>query len=144
MKKILFLRTALSVAVSLSLLFLICTPAYAAKNITEAQAKKIALKDAGLKEKEVILLKLELTDGSENSETAKETADEGASQDVPETAAEDGSDAVTIEEPRYVIEFYHNGTLYEYAIDYASGDILSTVLDTEFFLNPGALPSSMP
>jgi hypothetical protein len=144
MKKTLFLRTALSVAVSLSLLFLICTPAYAAKNITEAQAKKIALKDAGLKEKEVILLKVELTDGSENSETAKETADEGASQDVPETAAEDGSDAVTIEEPRYVIEFYHNGTLYEYAIDYASGDILSTVLDTEFFLNPGALPSSMP
>ena len=144
MKKTLFLRTALSVAVSLSLLFLICTPAYAAKNITEAQAKKIALKDAGLKEKEVILLKLELTDGSENSETAKETADEGASQDVPEAAAEDGSDAVTIEEPRYVIEFYHNGTLYEYAIDYASGDILSTVLDTEFFLNPGALPSSMP
>ena len=164
MKKTLFLRTALSIAVSLSLMLLICMPAYAAKNITEAQAKKIALKDAGLKEKEVILLRLELTGGnedsedkevaaenpdadqtaSEDSEAAKEVADERASKDAPEEGTDDGSDAVTIEEPRYMIEFYHNGTLYEYAIDYASGDILSTVLDTEFFLNPGALPSSMP
>ncbi len=151
MKKTLFLRAALSVAVSLSLMLLICMPAYAATNITEAQAKKIALKDAGLKEKEVIILRLEITDGTEeeeeiaeDSEDSEEITVEVVSEDASEEKTDDDSDAVTIEEPRYMIEFYHNGTLYEYAIDYATGEILATVLDTEFFLNPGALPSSMP
>ncbi len=155
MKKTLFFKAALAVAVSFSFLILMCMPAYAAQNITETQAKKIALKDAGVKEKDVILLRLELSDGTEDDEYSEYVLDisedqedaaseEGVSDAASEGIANDDYDAVTIAEPRYIIEFYHNGTLYEYAVDYATGEILSTVMDTEFFLNPGALPSSLP
>ena len=57
MKKSLFSKSLGAVIISFALTVIMAVPAMAAGSIiTEAQAKKIALKDAGLKEKQVIFL----------------------------------------------------------------------------------------
>lgn len=142
MKKMLS-RFLTVVVASFTVLVMTCTPVLAAGNITETQAKKIALKDAGLKEKAVIFLKIELDEGKmEDTEVASEDAssDESASED----AKSDESRTDTGSAPKYEIEFYHDGTEYEYEIDAKTGEILKVSKDTEFFLNPGALPTTLP
>ncbi len=156
-------RVVQVVIVSLAMLVMTCMPVFAATNITEAQAKNIALKDAGLKEKNIIILKLELDEGSADEDTegddsegteapedAKTDDSQEAVADASEDTAPDAEEETEVEAdekaagPRYVIEFFYDGTEYEYEIDAASGDILKVSKDTEFFLNPGALPSSLP
>jgi uncharacterized membrane protein YkoI len=159
-------RVVQVVIVSLAMLVMTCMPVFAATNITEAQAKIIALKDAGLKEKNIIILKLELDEGSADEDTegddsegteapedakTDDSQEAAADADVSEDAAPDAEAEETEVEsdekaagPRYVIEFFYDGTEYEYESDAATGDILKVSKDTEFFLNPGALPSSLP
>ena len=190
MKKMLS-RFLTVVVASFAVLVMTCAPVLAAGNITESQAKKIALKDAGLKEKAVIFLKIELDEGkmedtevaseeavgsstdqnsSENTEAketeyskseakdkeskptedASESTDESSSEDaksnesISEYTISDESTSDTASVPKYEIEFYHDGTEYEYEIDAKTGEILKVSKDTEFFLNPGALPTTLP
>lgn len=128
MKKSLFCKSLGAFIVSFALMVIMAVPAFAAGSIiTEAQAKKIALKDAGLKEKQVIFLNIEtVTDEEEKSD-----------KDV----ANDKDEKATV--TKYELTFYHENTAYEYTLDAATGEILETDKDEEFYLNPGALPSSI-
>ena len=131
MKKSLFCKSLGAVIISFALTVIMAVPAMAAGSIiTEAQAKKIALKDAGLKEKQVIFLNVEaVTD----EEKIAETADEAKTTD------KNVKNTVT----KYELTFYHENTAYEYTLDAATGEILDSDKDEEFYLNPGALPSSI-
>ena len=128
MRKSIFSKSLGALLISFALLIVMCVPAMAAGSIiTEAQAKKIVLKDAGLKEKQVIFLNVE-TVTDEEEKTDKDVA----------TDKED-KDTVT----KYELTFYHENTAYEYTLDAATGEILESDKDEEFYLNPGALPSSI-
>lgn len=131
MKKSLFCKSLGAVIISFALTVIMTVPAMAAGSIiTEAQAKKIALKDAGLKEKQVIFLNVEaVTDEEEIAETTDEA----------KTADKNVKNTVT----KYELTFYHENTAYEYTLDAATGEILESDKDEEFYLNPGALPSSI-
>ncbi len=131
MKKSMFCKSLGAVIISFALTVIMAVPAMAAGSIiTEAQAKKIALKDAGLKEKQVIFLNVEaVTD----EEKIAETADEAKTTD------KNVKNTVT----KYELTFYHENTAYEYTLDAATGEILESDKDEEFYLNPGALPSSI-
>ena len=68
MKKCLFCKSLGAVIISLVLTVFMAVPAFAAGSIiTEAQAKKIVLKDAGLKEKQVIFLNVETVTDEDSS-----------------------------------------------------------------------------
>ncbi len=134
MKKSLFCKSLGAVIISFALMVVMAVPAFAAGSIiTEAQAKKIALKDAGLKEKQVIFLNVEAVTDEEKTADKDETADE------VKTADKNVKSTVT----KYELTFYHENTAYEYTLDAATGEILESDKDTEFYLNPGALPSSI-
>ena len=131
MKKSLFCKSLGAVIISFALTVIMAVPAMAAGSIiTEAQAKKIVLKDAGLKEKQVIFLNVEVVT---DEEKIAETADEA------KTADKNVKNTVT----KYELTFYHENTAYEYTLDAATGEILESDKDEEFYLNPGALPSSI-
>ena len=128
MRKSIFSKSLGALLISFALLIVMCVPAMAAGSIiTEAQAKKIVLKDAGLKEKQVIFLNVKTVTDEE------ETTD----KDV----ATDNEDKETV--TKYELTFYHENTAYEYTLDAATGEILDSDKDEEFYLNPGALPSSI-
>ena len=131
MKKSMFCKSLGAVIISFALTVIMAVPAMAAGSIiTEAQAKKIALKDAGLKEKQVIFLNVEaVTDEEKTAETADEA----------KTTDKNVKNSVT----KYELTFYHENTAYEYTLDAATGEILESDKDEEFYLNPGALPSSI-
>ncbi|MBE5829199.1 MAG: hypothetical protein E7305_07020 [Butyrivibrio sp.] len=134
MKKSLFCKSLGAVIISFALMVVMAVPAFAAGSIiTEAQAKKIALKDAGLKEKQVIFLNVEAVTDEE------ETADKDETTDEVKTDDKNVKSTVT----KYELTFYHENTAYEYTLDAATGEILESDKDTEFYLNPGALPSSI-
>ena len=128
MRKSIFSKSLGALLISFALLIVMCVPAMAAGSIiTEAQAKKIVLKDAGLKEKQVIFLNVKtVTDEEDKADT-----------DV----ATDNEDKETV--TKYELTFYHENTAYEYTLDAATGEILDSDKDEEFYLNPGALPSSI-
>ena len=131
MKKCLFCKSLGAVIISLVLTVFMAVPAFAAGSIiTEAQAKKIVLKDAGLKEKQVIFLNVETVTDEE------EKADKDVAKDKED---KEDKEAVT----KYELTFYHENTAYEYTLDAATGEILESDKDEEFYLNPGALPSSI-
>ncbi len=131
MKKCLFCKSLGAVIISLVLTVFMAVPAFAAGSIiTEAQAKKIVLKDAGLKEKQVIFLNVETVTDEE------EKADKDVAKDKED---KEDKDSVT----KYELTFYHENTAYEYTLDAATGEILGSDKDEEFYLNPGALPSSI-
>ena len=131
MKKCLFCKSLGAVIISLVLTVFMAVPAFAAGSIiTEAQAKKIVLKDAGLKEKQVIFLNVETVTDEE------EKADKDVAKDKED---KEDKDSVT----KYELTFYHENTAYEYTLDAATGEILESDKDEEFYLNPGALPSSI-
>lgn len=133
MKKCLFCKSLGAVIISLVLTVFMAVPAFAAGSIiTEAQAKKIVLKDAGLKEKQVIFLNVETVTDEEEITEKDETAEEA------ETTDTNVKSTVT----KYELTFYHENTAYEYTLDAATGEILDSDKDEEFYLNPGALPSS--
>ena len=128
MRKSIFSKSLGALIISFAMLIVMCVPAMAAGSIiTEAQAKKIVLKDAGLKEKQVIFLNVETVTDEE------EKADKDIAKD------KEDKDSVT----KYELAFYHENTAYEYTLDAATGEILDSDKDTEFYLNPGALPSSI-
>lgn len=128
MRKSIFSKSLGALLISFALLIVMCVPAMAAGSIiTEAQAKKIVLKDAGLKEKQVIFLNIETVTDEE------ETTDKNVAND------KEDKDPVT----KYELTFYHENTAYEYTLDAATGEILDSDKDEEFYLNPGALPSSI-
>ena len=134
MKKSMFCKSLGAVIISFALTVIMAVPAMAAGSIiTEAQAKKIALKDAGLKEKQVIFLNVETVTDEEEKSDKDEKADEAKSTDKSEK----------ISVTKYELTFYHENTAYEYTLDAATGDILDSDKDEEFYLNPGALPSSI-
>ncbi len=131
------------VIVSFSVLVMMSVPAFAASTITIAQAKGIALKDAGLKESDVIFLKAELDKGSTEDAEDEDLTALDADEEVREDADAESADT-SARVPKYEIEFYYDGTLYEYDIDSTSGNIIKLEKDSEFFLNPGALPTTLP
>ena len=145
--KRMIVRIVQVVIVSFAVLVMTSVPAFAASTITKAQAKGIALKDAGLKDSDVIFLKAELDKGAVQSED-EQTSETPAQEPKEETESEENTEseavAETVTVPRYEIEFYYDGTLYEYWIDSTTGSILKLEKDTEFFLNPGALPTALP
>lgn len=133
MRKSIFSKSLGALIISFAMLIVMCIPAMAAGSIiTEAQAKKIVLKDAGLKEKQVIFLNVETVTDEEETADKDETADEA------ETTDKNVKNSVT----KYELTFYHENTAYEYTLDAATGEILDSDKDEEFYLNPGALPSS--
>ncbi len=130
------------VIVSFAVLVMMSVPAFAAGTITIAQAKGIALKDAGLKESDVIFLKTELDKGDTEHEDGEDLS--APDEDDGTGDAESTSSDTSARVPKYEIEFYYDGTLYEYDIDSDSGSIIKLEKDSEFFLNPGALPTALP
>ncbi|MBR1641799.1 MAG: hypothetical protein IJ683_05685 [Butyrivibrio sp.] len=133
MRKSIFSKSLGALIISFAMLIVMCIPAMAVGSIiTEAQAKKIVLKDAGLKEKQVIFLNVETVTDEEETADKDETADEA------ETTDKNVKNSVT----KYELAFYHENTAYEYTLDAATGEILDSDKDEEFYLNPGALPSS--
>ena len=131
MRKSIFSKSLGALIFSFAMLIVMCVPAMAAGSIiTEAQAKKIVLKDAGLKEKQVIFLNVETVTDEE------EKADKDVAKDKEN---KEDKDSVT----KYELTFYHENTAYEYTLDAATGEILESDKDEEFYLNPGALPSSI-
>ena len=134
MRKSIFSKSLGALIISFAMLIVMCVPAMAAGSIiTEAQAKKIVLKDAGLKEKQVIFLNVETVTDEEEKSDKDEKADEAKTTDKSEK----------ISVTKYELTFYHENTAYEYTLDAATGEILKSDKDEEFYLNPGALPSSI-
>ena len=134
MRKSIYSKSLVALIISFAMLIVMCVPAMAAGSIiTEAQAKKIVLKDAGLKEKQVIFLNVETVTDEEEKSDKDEKADEAKTTDKSEK----------ISVTKYELTFYHENTAYEYTLDAATGEILESDKDEEFYLNPGALPSSI-
>lgn len=134
MRKSIFSKSLGALIISFAMLIVMCVPAMAAGSIiTEAQAKKIVLKDAGLKEKQVIFLNVETVTDEEEKSDKDEKADEAKTTDKSEI----------ISVTKYELTFYHENTAYEYTLDAATGEILESDKDEDFYLNPGALPSSI-
>ena len=134
MRKSIFSKSLGALIISFAMLIVMCVPAMAAGSIiTEAQAKKIVLKDADLKEKQVIFLNVETVTDEEEKSDKDEKADEAKTTDKSEI----------ISVTKYELTFYHENTAYEYTLDAATGEILESDKDEDFYLNPGALPSSI-